>query len=90
VPFVDGLVLAGKTLYVVQNQINQIGIVSLDPSLTAGVVSDQPLTSDEFRIPTTAAKFGSTIYAVNARFGDFTPGMPSPDLTFTVVGLPLR
>jgi hypothetical protein len=89
-PFVDGLVLAGNTLYVVQNQLNQIGIVSLDPTLTSGVVSDEPLTSTEFRIPTTAAKFGSTIYAVNARFGDFTPGMPSPDLEFTVVGLPMR
>jgi sugar lactone lactonase YvrE len=90
VPFVDGLVLAGKTLYVVQNQINQIGIVTLDPSLTSGVVSDESLTSPDFIIPTTAAKFGSTIYAVNARFGDFTPGVPSPDLEFTVVGLPLR
>ena len=70
-PFVDGLVLAGKTLYAVQNQINQIGVVHLDPTLTSGVVSSEPLTSPEFRIPTTAAKFGSTIYAVNARFGDF-------------------
>jgi hypothetical protein len=86
----DGLVLAGRTLYVVQNFANQIGIVTLDPSLTSGVVSNEPLVSPEFRIPTTAAKFGSTIYAVNARFGDFTPGMPSPDLEFTVVGLPTR
>ncbi|UCC54674.1 MAG: hypothetical protein JSV68_12025 [Anaerolineaceae bacterium] len=90
VPDVDGLVLAGKTLYVVQNFSNQIGIVSLDPSLNSGVLSDQPITSDEFLVPTTAAKFGSTIYAVNARFGDFTPGEPSPDLEFTVVGVPVR
>ena len=89
-PFVDGLVLAGKKLYAVQNQINQIGKVRLNSSLTAGVVSSEPLTSDEFRIPTTAAKFGSTLYAVNARFGDFTPGVPSPDLEFTVVGLSTR
>lgn len=89
-PFVDGLVLAGKKLYAVQNEINQIGIVQLDASLTAGVVSDEPLTSDEFRIPTTADKFGRTLYVVNARFGDFTPGVPSPDLEFTVVGLPVR
>jgi hypothetical protein len=90
VPDGDGLVLAGRTLYVVQNFLNQIGIVTLDPSLTSGVVSDEPLISVEFRIPTTAAKFGNTIYAVNARFGDFTPGVPSPDLEFTVVGLPMR
>ena len=89
-PSADGLVLAGKTLYVVQNGLNQIGIVRLDSSLESGVVGDQPLTSPEYRIPTTAAKFGSTIYAVNARFGDWIPGLPSPDLEFTVVGLPLR
>lgn len=86
----DGLVLAGKSLYVVQNFSNQIGVVHLDPSLTSGTVSSEPLTSDYFMIPTTAAKFGSTIYAVNARFGDFTPGEPSPELEFTVVGLPMR
>ena len=86
----DGLVLAGKTLYVVQNFSNQIGIVDLDPTFTSGTVSSAPLTSDYFMIPTTAAKFGSTIYAVNARFGDFTPGEPSPELEFTVVGLPMR
>jgi sugar lactone lactonase YvrE len=90
VPSGDGLVLAGKTLYVVQNSLNQIGIVNLNSSLTSGVVSGTPLTSLDFRIPTTAAKFGSTIYAVNARFGDFTPGVPSPDLEFTVVGLSTR
>jgi hypothetical protein len=89
-PFVDGLVLEGKTLYAVQNQINQIGIVHLDSSLTSGVVSSEPLTSPEFRIPTTADRFGNMIYAVNARFGDFTPGVPSPDLEFTVVGLPMN
>jgi sugar lactone lactonase YvrE len=86
----DGLVLAGKTLYVVQNGLNQIGIVSLDPGLESGTVSDQPLTSPEYRIPTTAAVFGSTIYAVNARFGDWIPGLPSPNLEFTVVGLPMQ
>ena len=90
VPFGDGLVLAGKKLFVVQNQLNQISIVDLDPSFTSGTVRDESLTSPEFIIPTTAARFGSTIYAVNARFGDFTPGVPSPDLEFTVVGLPMR
>ena len=86
VPNGDGLVLAGKTLYVVQNFRNQIGVVHLDPTFASGTVSDDPLTSDEFKVPTTAAKFGSTIYAVNARFD--VP--PSPDLEFTVVGLPMR
>jgi hypothetical protein len=90
VPDADGLVLASKRLYVVQNFLNQIAVVDLDSSLATGVVSDAPLASPEFRVPTTAARFGSTIYAVNARFGEFTPGVPSPDLEFTVVGLPAR
>ena len=90
VPSGDGLVLAGNTLYVVQNFLNKIGIVTLNSSLTAGVVSDTPLTSDDFRIPTTAAIFGSTIYAVNARFDEWLLlGLPPTDLEFEVVGLPL-
>lgn len=89
VPNADGLVLDGKRLYVVQNFLNRIGVVHLDPSLTSGVVGE-PLTSPEYEIPTTAATFGSSIYAVNARFGDFIPGQPSPELEFTVVGLPAR
>ena len=59
-------------------------------SLTSSTGSDEPLISPEFKIPTTGALFGSTIYAVNARFGDFEFGKPSPDLKFTVVGLPAR
>ncbi len=86
-PGADGLVLAGRTMYVAQGGENEIGVVTLDPSLTSGVVSDTPLTSPDFQVPTTAAKFGSTIYAVNARFGEFDFGVPSPNLEFTGGGL---
>ena len=67
-PAGDGLVLVGKTLYVVQNQLNQIGVVSLSSDSTAGLVGD-PITSPDFVVPTTAAAFGSSLYAVNAKFG---------------------
>ncbi|MDH3425072.1 MAG: superoxide dismutase [Acidimicrobiia bacterium] len=67
-PAGDGLVLVGKTLYVVQNQLNQIGVVSLDPDSTAGLVGN-PITSPHFVVPTTAAAFGSSLYAINAKFG---------------------
>jgi hypothetical protein len=70
--------------------LNQIGILIPDTSLTSGVVIKELLISDEFHIPTKAARFGNSIYAVNARFGHFTPGVPTPDLEFTVVGLHLR
>lgn len=67
-PSGDGLLLIGKTLYVVQNQLNQIGVISLSPDLGAGSVG-VPITDLSFNIPTTAAKFGNSLYVVNAKFG---------------------
>ena len=67
-PSGDGLVLLGKTLYVVQNGLNQIGVISLSADLSTGTVGD-PITNAMFDIPTTAAAFGDSLYAVNAKFG---------------------
>lgn len=67
VPSGDGIVLRGRTLYVVQNFLNQVAVVRLDPMLTSGEVTDV-ITSDLFRVPATAALFGSNLYLVNARF----------------------
>jgi len=75
VPFGDGLVLMGKTLYVVQNQLNQIGVVSLSANLSSGTVVDQ-ITDPNFAIPTTALAFGDSLYAVNAKFGTPPTGTP--------------
>lgn len=80
VPNGDGLVLQGRTLYVVQNFLNQIGVVELDPRLTAGALRE-PIDSELFRIPTTADVFGPYLYAVNARF-DTTPG---PEVEYEIV-----
>ena len=79
----DGLLLDGKLLYVVQNQLNQISVVRLDPHLTSGTVVDV-ITDPDFRVPTTIAEFGHSLYAVNARFG--TP--PTPDTDYEVVQVP--
>jgi sugar lactone lactonase YvrE len=87
VPDGDGLVLDGKTLYVVQN-FNQIGVVDLSRDLSSGVVSDSPITSPELKIPATAAEFGKSLYVVNARFDVAPPGMPAPDIEFQVVRIP--
>jgi sugar lactone lactonase YvrE len=76
----DGILLQGKTLYVVQNRLNQIAIVELSADLTEGKIVDT-ITSSLFRVPTTIARFGSDLYAVNARFG--TP--PTPDTEYEVV-----
>jgi hypothetical protein len=63
----DGIVLHGNTVYVVQNFLNQVAVVSLDRHLSGGRVSEL-ITSELFRVPTTAARFGSSLYLVNARF----------------------
>lgn len=83
VPNGDGILLQGKILYVVQNSLNQIAVVKLSPNLTAGAVAGT-ITSADFRVPTTIASFGNSLYAVNARFG--TP--PSPDTEYEVVRVP--
>ena len=76
----DGLLLHGKTLYVVQNQNNRIAVVTLAANLGSGTVT-RTITSPGFDIPTTVASFGSRLYAVNARFT--TP--PTPTTTYSVV-----
>ncbi len=85
VPAGDGILLLGKTLYVVQNQLNQIAVVALAPDFTSGTI-ESLITSNLFRVPTTIARFGSSLYAVNARFG--TP--PTPDTDYNVVKVPLK
>lgn len=68
VPAGDGILLEGRTLYVVQNQLNQIALVELSPDFAAGEITGT-ITSDDFDVPTTVAEHGNDLYAVNARFG---------------------
>jgi len=83
VPNGDGILLQGKTLYVVQNRLNQIAVVKLQSDFTEGSIVDT-ITSSAFRVPTTIARFGNSLYAVNARFG--TP--PTPDTEYEIVRVP--
>jgi sugar lactone lactonase YvrE len=69
----DGILLDGLTLYVVRNTLDRIAVVELDPTLTSGEYVDD-IKSPEFRVPTTIAEFGNSLYAVNARFSDPIPG----------------
>jgi sugar lactone lactonase YvrE len=80
VPNGDGILLQGKTLYVVQNRLNQIAVVELNSDLTEGTIVDT-ITDSDFRVPTTIARFGNSLYAVNARFGT----TPTPDTEYEVV-----
>jgi sugar lactone lactonase YvrE len=92
-PSGDGIVLHGRTLYVVQNFLNQVAVVQLDPGFTSGTLVDT-ITSDGFRIPTTAAIFGDGLYLVNARFDaafpPFLGGDPAAGLDYDVVRVDRR
>jgi sugar lactone lactonase YvrE len=72
VPFVDGIVLEAGRLWAVQNFSNQVSRIRLAPDLTSGVV-EEVITSELFRVPTTAARFGSRLAVVNAKFDTGIP-----------------
>ena len=76
----DGILLHGRTLYVVQNRLNKIAVVALNRGLTQGAVTRE-ITDSDFDVPTTIDRFGKWLYAVNARFGT----APGPDTTYKVV-----
>jgi sugar lactone lactonase YvrE len=82
VPNGDGLLLRGRTLYVVQNQLNKIAVLRLDRRLRSGRLVSE-LTDPDFDIPTTVAAIGRRLYAINARFS--TP--PTPTTTYDVVNV---
>ena len=70
----DGLLLRGRTLYVVRNQLNRIVVVRLSGDLSRGRARRE-IKNDDFDVPTTIALLNGRFYAVNARFGtDPTPG----------------
>jgi sugar lactone lactonase YvrE len=78
----DGLLLNGRTLYVVQNRDNQIAVVRLNEDSTAGSVVTT-IKSTGFDVPTALATLHGELYAVNARFGTADP--PSADYWVTLV-----
>jgi hypothetical protein len=82
VPFVDGIVLEAGRLWAVQNFSNQVSRIRLAPDLSAGVV-EAVITSDLFQVPTTAARFGSRLAVVNAKFDTGFP--PTADQHEVVV-----
>jgi sugar lactone lactonase YvrE len=73
VPNGDGILLTGNTLYVVQNQLNRVAVIALGAGLSNGRVVTR-LSDPDFSVPTTIDDFGRRLYAVNARFGQPSPG----------------
>jgi sugar lactone lactonase YvrE len=68
----DGLLLEGRTLYVVQNQLNRVAVVKLTADLGSGTVV-RHLTHPKFDVPTTIDRSGNRLYLPNARFGTPNP-----------------
>ena len=69
VPNGDGILLDGKTLYVVQNQLNRIAVISVNAVAHVGPGRDADHGRRASPIPTTIDDLGRRLYAVNARFG---------------------
>ena len=82
----DGLLVLGNTLYVVQNQLNQVAVIRLNSAGTRGELVDT-LTSTDFDVPTTVAAFGESLYLPNARFRQ-TP--PSPSMEYWITRIDRR
>jgi sugar lactone lactonase YvrE len=75
----DGLLLVGRVLFVVRNQMNEIAVVKLNRSLDRGRVVTT-LTDPDFDVPTTIALQDGRLYAVNARFGNPDPASARYDI----------
>jgi hypothetical protein len=69
----DGLLLEGRTLYVVQNRLNRVAVIRLSRDLGEGTIV-RYLTHPALDVPTTIDRLAGRLYLPNARFG-----IPEPD-----------
>lgn len=79
----DGLLLEGKTLYVVLNRSNQVAVLRMAKDGSSGQLVDT-LTDDSFDVPTTIASYHDRLYLPNARFET----TPEPTTPYWVTALP--
>ena len=86
----DGILLDGRTLWVVENFSERLVKIELSPKLTSGRIV-AAVTNDLFRVPTAVGEDGHRLALINARFDlgfppPFGPGAP-PGTDFDVVQL---
>jgi sugar lactone lactonase YvrE len=81
VPNVDGILFEAGRLWAVQNFSNQVTELRLSPDLSSATV-ERIITSPLFQIPTTAARDGSRLALVNAKFDT---GFPPTATSWEVV-----
>jgi sugar lactone lactonase YvrE len=78
----DGMLLRGRTLYVVLNRLNQIAVLRMSPDGTSGRQVGT-ITDPGFDVPTTVARFGRSLCLPNARFT--SPQEPDTEFWVTCV-----
>ena len=83
----DGILLLGRTLYVVRNQDEVIVPVELSPDYASGTAGEG-FTNDSLMYPTTIAARDGRLLAVNSQFDARDEGRP-PELPFTVSDIPI-
>ena len=85
----DGMLLRGRTLYVVRNFANQVAVLEMARDGRSGELVDTIAGADfdaAVDIPTTVAAFGRWLYLPNARFS--TPTTPPPAYWVTRAAIP--
>jgi sugar lactone lactonase YvrE len=85
-PFVDGILLETGRVWAVENFANQIVELRLSPDLSSATIQ-RTITSSAFEVPTTVARFGSRLAAVNAKFDT---GFPPTATSYEVVVVDAR
>ncbi|TDE15830.1 hypothetical protein [Jiangella asiatica] len=87
----DGVLLDGRTLWVVENFANRVVGIRLGHDLATGRITDI-VTDDDvgglFRIPTTVVERGDRLAVVNARFDLGMPPPPGSDFDVVVFDKP--
>ncbi len=83
----DGLLLEGRTLYVVRNEQERIVPVEMSPDFLSGSAGEA-FTDESLNYPTTIAAYDGGLLAVNSQFGARDSGT-DPELPFTVSGIPI-
>ncbi|ROR91585.1 SMP-30/gluconolactonase/LRE family protein [Nocardioides aurantiacus] len=78
----DGLLREGRTLFAVQNRLNQVAELRLSRDGRSGRLV-QTITSPDFDVPTTVARWRDGLYLPNARFT--TPATPETEYWVTRV-----
>ncbi|QFU91191.1 SMP-30/gluconolactonase/LRE family protein [Amycolatopsis sp. YIM 10] len=79
----DGLLVRGRTLYVVQNRSNAVAVFTIAEDGSQAKLRER-ITDPRFDVPTTIAAYGNRLYLPNARFS--TP--PTPATPYNAVAIP--